>query len=187
MALYPLIGSSRIWKEEFIRERISRLPVLNWELLGKLVTTNVEVIPNCPGIYLFVRKSALDDISPFSNPLYPAIVYVGRSRELKRRLMDYVKDKRAVKSYRTFNRKIRDSIKLMFKEFDDGLDVYYSICSPDDLVIAEDILIKILDPVFNAEQKLKEDDFLSYGKEFDSRIGKSDDAYSTNDRKDNNQ
>lgn len=179
--LFPCIGTSRIWTESFIQEKISRLPELSWRLAGKLVTANIEVLPDCPGVYLFVRKSLLDTISPFSEPSYPAIIYVGQARNIRGRLTDYIRDKSAVRNHATSTRKIRDLIKIMFNEYGDGLDVFYSVCNPKDLTITEDTLIKILDPAFNSGQKLNEDDFARYERVINARLGEVVEAYPTED------
>ena len=182
--LFPIIGCSRIWTEEFIREKIDQLPCLNWKPLGKFVTSNVEVIPNCSGVYCFVRKSIIDSISPFSNPSYPAIVYVGQGSNLRVRLMDYIKDKSAINRHAISTRKIRDSIRVMYEEYGDDLDVFCAICNPKDLSVVEDTLIKIFDPVFNTGQKLNEDDFVRYEKVIGASLGQAVEAYSAQDEKD---
>lgn len=151
---FPPIGENRIWREEYISERIKQVPELKWKKLGKLVPANIAKLRGNPGLYIFSLNGLLAKLSP-NQSSYHSVVYIGKASALKDRLNDYLADKRAVKRFSTSKRKIRDNVKSMFQEYDNELVVYYTYLSPDEIGRIEDILIQIFDPIFNFEQRLK--------------------------------
>jgi len=166
-----------IWEENFIKEKKKLLSTLIWEGPLKLVSAATKMIPECSGVYCFVRIGAIEGLSPFGNNNYPLIVYIGRSNNLKKRLKGYIEDRTAVQHYSSSKRKVRDGIRLMFLEYGTNLNVYYSICPPDDVVSIEDALIQIFDPIFNSSQRLQEADFEACGRYISATITRSDKAY----------
>ena len=160
---FPLIGKNRIWTENFITSKSERLSSfkLSWEKIGKLSRIKETTASSAPCIYFFVRHSKIESILPMQGK-YPLVVYVGRTNCLKRRISEYNNDYESVMNNTSHLKKVRDNIKVMFKEYEDNLDFYYSICKPDDLVSVENLLIQIFDPIFNEVDKLSRDDFSRY-------------------------
>lgn len=148
------IGSQRLWKEDFIEALSKRICFpLNWINVGSVNKINIEVkVPKASGVYFFVRRSVIEDLSPFER--YPVIVYIGLSDNLRRRLLDYVKDKQTALRYTKSGSKIRPGVQLMFRTYKDSLEVYVIECSVVDMVAVEDAFIKLFDPIFNEKQKM---------------------------------
>lgn len=175
---FPIIGETRVWTEQFIQKSISTLPEINWEHIGKLSLPKLDLIPNSPGIYTFVRKSMIEKVSPLKSNSYPLIVYIGKTSNLQARLKDYIDDRRSIERYRSSTRKIRDSVRVMFTEYnDENIDIYYALCSPEKLAMLEDILIQLFDPIFNSRQRLNNDDFDRYEEAITANFMPGVDAY----------
>ena len=148
------IGVHRQWKEDFVESCARRIgPAIEWNKIGPVDMVNISVkAPTGGGIYVFVRKSKLEKLTPFGS--YPLIVYVGLAANLRARLLKYVDDKRIALRYTEGSGKIRSGIRSMFREYRDALEIYIFECNQLDRVSVEDTLIKILDPIFNEAQKL---------------------------------
>ena len=66
----------------------------------------------------------------------------------------------------------------MLTEYSSSLDVYYTVISPENLKSYEDILIKIFDPIFNTEQRLKEQVCNEYEKSISAKLCDAEEAFS---------
>ncbi|MFA0717486.1 GIY-YIG nuclease family protein [Vibrio splendidus] len=178
---FPPVGVKRYWQRNYSRHRKSLLGTsLSWHSLGKLVSSNVESLMSFPGVYAFVTEPIEPSIIPIQ---MKDVVYVGKSRDVKKRLKDYIEDRKHVTRSRNLSkRKIRDSIRIMFKEYGDNIEVYYLKLSPDEIANVEDILITIVDPVFNSEQKLDENDFLNFERAIDASFDEPVTAFNDEDK-----
>lgn len=114
---------------------------------------------------MFVRMNVFDGLFPKLS--FPQVVYVGRAKSLHSRLGDYLADRRAVELKGSRKRNVRPQIERMFNSFKSDLQVYFFECPENKQVVYEDILIKLLDPIFNETQKysfeIPESDYLIAG------------------------
>ena len=148
------LGAHRTWSEEFVESCAGRIQsTLAWRRIGVVDKVNIEVnAPPVCGIYAFVRKSKLEGLTPFAR--YPLIVYVGLAKNLRKRLLQYVADKRVALRYTEGTSRLRSGVRSMFRAYKDALEIYYFECGELDLIATEDLLIKMLDPIFNESQKV---------------------------------
>lgn len=175
-AYYPEIGSLRVWEEEFINLRLSSLPSLSWKKLGKLASANLNEGLEAPGIYCFVRRSKIDEITPYESG-FPLVVYIGKAKRIGTRLEEYIKDKKSIALHRSSERAVRSGIKTMFREYNDNLIIYYSFVEPSQLDSVESTLIQLFDPIFNEAQKLDSIDFDQYNEVVTAHLDESYSAF----------
>jgi hypothetical protein len=148
------IGSMRLWGEEFVDVCVQRINVPTiWTRIGEVNAINIKIkAPESSGIYAFVRLSRIEELAPVKS--YPLIVYIGLAKDIRRRLLQYVGEKRTAFRYTAGSTKQRSGIRSMFRTYRDSLDMYFFECNEIDLVSVEDLLIKLFDPIFNEDQKI---------------------------------
>lgn len=166
---FPPLGEVRVWSEHYINYVANDLPDLNWERFGKLRAIQLQTTPKCSGLYMFVWGNSQARLTPFKTGI-PTVVYVGRSENIQARIKSYIDDFCSIKQFRSSERKIRDSIKVMLKEYGASLEIFYCIIEPSKITHYEDVLIKIFDPIFNTEQRLKRENFEEFERVYVGRI-----------------
>lgn len=181
---FPPIGLRRVWRKEYIEKRKGSIDCdINWSRLGKLVSGTINNINKFPGIYAFVVKHPDAIKLPVS---LDEVIYVGKSTNIKSRLLEYVSDKKEVNRISRRRIKVRDNIKIMFEEYGDSIEVYYAELPPDRIANIEDIYIQILDPILNSEQKLDKDKFESYENSIGASFSPVEKAFDTDTVNDDN-
>jgi len=158
---FPPLGQVRVWREEYLQAVSKSIPDLTWKNFGTIAKVNLDSCPKCSGVYAFVWHSSIGCLTPFAFPS-SSIVYVGRAENLRKRINDYIDDKKAIERHRTSERKIRDPISIMLREYGSKLELFYTEIEPGKIVHYEDTLIKLFDPIFNTEQKLKQELFENF-------------------------
>lgn len=151
------IGTHRTWDEDYVKCCVDFIrPNINWASVKQLTSAVLDAkVPSQGGIYIFIRKSVLENLFPL--PCFPQVVYVGRAKNLRTRLGDYLADRRAVELKGSRKRIVRPQIERMFSAFKDNLEIYFFECPESKQVVYEDILIKLLDPIFNESQKYSDE------------------------------
>lgn len=147
------IGTHRTWDEDYIKCCVEFLkPHITWGCITKLTSAVLNAkVPDRGGIYIFIRKSILEDFLPLQR--FPQVVYIGRTKNLQSRLSDYLADRRAVELKANKKRNVRPAIVRMFSTFKENLEIYFFECPENKQVVYEDVLIKLFDPIFNECQK----------------------------------
>jgi hypothetical protein len=174
---FPPLGSHRVWTEQYLKRVTSNIDKLKWKKYGKLQKVHLDVTPKCSGLYMFVWTSKQSNLTPFD--AYRNIVYIGQSTNIRKRIQEYIQEKKLIESYTSSTKKnrIRDNIKVMLTEYKDGLDVYYVKVDPHNIISYEDILIKVFDPIFNTEQRLKENVCNEYENSISAELCNEEEAF----------
>lgn len=125
----------------------------SWTLIGELNKILVGIkVPEESGLYVFTVSGASSKIAPPNAS--EVVVYIGRATNLRKRLNDYIADRKSALGPLSHQKKVRSGIKMMFREYHKHLNVYICTRPEIDLLIIEDIMIKIYDPIFNQQQKI---------------------------------
>ena len=174
---FPPVGTSRVWREEYIHYLADDLEDLSWKFYGKFIKKNLSQCPDRPGVYAFIREHSANRLTPQQGKV-SSIVYVGQGRNLRVRINEYLSDLKSVQATRTTKRKVRDSVRVMFEEYDDKLSLFYCVLPPEKIIHYEDYLIKIFDPIFNRNQRLNEDDYKSSEYSIPASLGDAEEGFS---------
>lgn len=172
---FPPIGLRRVWSKVYIENRVRSIDCkVNWEKLGKLVSSNIKNMRSFPGIYAFVVCHPNSKQLPIK---LSEVIYIGKSLDIKKRFSDYISDKKEVDKKSRLNISVRDNIRIMFEEYGSELEVFYAKAPPDRIANIEDIYIQILDPILNSGQKLDEEKFVNFETELKAMFNNVEDAF----------
>lgn len=159
---FPPIGIRRMWSKEYIQSRSRLIDIdVKWTCIGKLLTQNIDVMRDYPGLYSFVATAPNVNNLPID---LREILYVGKADCVKKRLYEYIDDKKCTKLLASSKRKVRDNIRILFQEYGDDILVYCCEVPQDLITTFEDAFIQIIDPMLNSNQRLNEDTFINYEK-----------------------